>query len=340
MVSAIDNSSWFSIKPVDLNTEKDFNVSVIAKWQEGIENNRFGIQFCSDRNGENYMFFGVSANGYYIIADYKGGKWYPMKDWTQSDKVNKKYVPNLLVVKKEGKFIGFYINEQLVFTMPFEGGYGRQFGFRINEKQTVEFDRLEIKGSRFLIPSKEGLVKTEPILNDPFNINSGWPVVDHKDIIVKQADGKFRFIGINKERTYWSTRSFPIDLDGNFSVYTKVKWINGVNNHAFGFAYGGTADHSPVNYFAISSNGYFSHWMNTHIDGKQTIPWTFSQLVKQGSVVNEIEMRKIGKEMEFYINGQMADKIPCPPLIGNFFGFKTSNAQEVEFDDFIIRQLK
>jgi len=335
-----DNSSWFASRLIDLNPEKDFSISVIAKWQEGIENNRFGIQFCSDRNGDNYMFFGVSANGYYIIADYKGGKWYPMKDWTQTDRVNKKYVPNLLTIKKEGRFISYYLNDQMVFSMPFEGGYGRAFGFRLHDKQTVEFDRLEIKGTRYLLPSKEGLVKTEPLLNDPFNMNNGWSLFTDSDKTMYVSDGKLQFTGINKDKTFWTTRSFPVDLNGSFSISAKVKWVSGINNNAIGFAYGSDASMTSNNYFGISSNGYYVLWMYTNGEFKKIIPWTTTPLVKQGNQENEIELRKIGKDLEIYINGKMVDKINCPQLYGNYFGPRLTSAQRVEFDDFIVREFK
>jgi len=335
-----DNANWYVANPIDLNTEKDFSLSVVAQWQDGIENNRFGIQFCSDRTGENFMFFGVSANGNYIIADFKGGKWYPMKDWTQSEQVNKKYVPNLLTIKKEGKFITYYVNNQMIFSMPFEGGYGRSFGFRLNDKQTVEFDHLEIKGTRYLIPAKEGLVIANPLLNDPFNVNTGWPMYVDGDKNIYVDDGKLQLTGIHNNKSFSTVRSFPIDLNGSFSISAKLNWVSGVSDSPFGLAFGADLIKNANIYFGITTKGYYALWMNTNREYTEVIPWTTSSSIKQGSAENEIELRKIGKDLEIYINGKMVDKINCPPLYSNFFGPRISGAQRVDFDDFIVREFK
>lgn len=339
MFSKLDKSSWFATRLMDMDVEKDFSISVVAKWQEGIENNRFGIQFCSDRSGDNYMFFGVSANGYYIIADYKDGKWYPMKDWTQSDKVNKKYVPNLLSIRKEGRFISYYLNDQQIFSMPFEGGYGRSVGFRLADKQTVEFDQLEISATRMLIPDKVGMVKPEPYFIDPFNINTGWTMFDDNNKRMSIFNGGLQIFGLNSEYNYWTTRSFPFNIAGDFSVSTQVKWLSGTDNNAFGITFGCDASMANNFYYAISANGYYVLWQYTNKEFKKLIPWTTTDLVKKGSAVNKIELRKIGRMLELYINEKMVDKIPAPTLYGDHFGLRLSSNQTVEYDDFVIRQL-
>jgi hypothetical protein len=340
MVSGLENSSWYVSKMIDMDVDKDFTVSVIAKWQEGIENNRFGLQFCSDQKGENFMFFGVSANGHFMIADYKGGKWFPMKDWEKSDKVNKKYVPNLLTIKKEGKIISYYLNEHQVFSMPFEGGFGRAVGFRLHEKQTIEFDQLEINATRFLIPDKMGMMKSAPFFYDPFNMNNGWPTPIEMDNAMIIDEGKFTIKGLKKGIDRFITRSFPINLQGNFSISCKAKWISGTDNNGFGIAFGSDATKSPLFFYTITANGYFALIQTLSSSILQIIPWTNSDLVKIGYNVNEIEIRKVGKYLELYINGKMANKILSPALDGNYFGLRVSENQTVEFDDFSVIEMK
>jgi hypothetical protein len=53
---------------------------------------------------------------------------------------------NTLQVEKRGEELHFYINDKLVQALPFTGGYGNYFGFRVDGGQTVAFDQLLIKG--------------------------------------------------------------------------------------------------------------------------------------------------------------------------------------------------
>ncbi len=70
------------------------------------------------------------------------------------------------------------------------------------------------------------------------------------------------------------------------------------------------------------------------------IPWTSTDLVKIGNNVNNLEIRKVGKYLEFYINGKIADKIISPTLKDNYLGLRVSGNQIVEFDDFAVQEIK
>ena len=340
MVSGLENSNWYVSKMIDMDVDKDFTVSVIAKWQEGIENNRFGLQFCSDQKGENFMFFGVSANGHFMIADYKGGKWFPMKDWEKSDKVNKKYVPNLLTIKKEGKIISYYVNEQQVFSMPFEGGFGRAVGFRLHDKQTIEFDQLEINATRFLIPEKMGMMKRDLLFYDPFNMKMGWPIPSEMDKAMVINKGKLTIAGLENDKNLFTSQSFPIDVQGNFSVLCRANWIRGTDDHGFGIVFGSDEATSSLYYFTITANGYFALFRSFRDVFFPIIPWTSTDLVKIGDNVNNLEIRKVGKYLEFYINDKMVDKMISPVFKGNYLGLRVSGNQSVEFDDFAVQEIK
>ena len=340
MACSLEKQNWHALKPIDMDIDKDFTVSVIATWQAGVENNRFGIFFCSDKRGDNFMFFGVSADGHFMIADFKDSTWFPMKDWGLSEKVNKKYVPNLLTIKKEGKIISYYLNEQLVFSMPFQGGFGRTVGFRVNDKQTVDFDQLEVNATRLLIPDKMGMVKPDLLFYDPFDTNKGWQIPSEKDNAMFINDGKFTIRGLEDRKHRLITRSFPINLQGNFSVSCKARSISGNNVHPFGIVFGSDDAASPLYYFNISADGYFVLWHAIRDPFLKIIPWTSSDLVKIGNNVNEIEIRKVGKYLEFYINGKMADKVISPVFKGNYIGLSVSGDQTVEFDDFTVMEMK
>lgn len=132
----------------NLDLHSDFSVQVTARWFEGITNHGYGINFCSNTSTNSHYIFFISANGYYSIKYYESnGTWKSLKDWVQSSYVNPNTVPNILSIKKTGNYIRFYINDNLVETMPFDGGYGTSFGLRVSQAQTIDFDNFTVTGS-------------------------------------------------------------------------------------------------------------------------------------------------------------------------------------------------
>lgn len=128
------------------NLTKDFTVEATAKWIRGDNNNGFGIDFASSYEGSAYYSFQIAAIGYYNIIQLKNGKWTDIIPWTSSEYVNKDNVINKLKIKKEDDFVLFYVNDKYLNKIQWEGGLGTDFGFRVFDKQLVEFDDFILKG--------------------------------------------------------------------------------------------------------------------------------------------------------------------------------------------------
>jgi hypothetical protein len=140
--------TYISNQQLGINLNENFSCSVATKWSEGVTNMGFGLNFCSNPSTKSYYVFFISANGYYCIKYYENdGEWKNIKDWKQSYYVNQNSVPNILLIKKEGSYIKFYINDTQVESYPFDGGYGNYFGIRVSAAQTVEFDNFAITGT-------------------------------------------------------------------------------------------------------------------------------------------------------------------------------------------------
>jgi hypothetical protein len=129
-----------------VNLEKDFSVEASTRWIRGEDKNGYGIDFVSDYEGNRYYSFQVAAIGYYSILYYQNNQWSDIIPWKSSSAVNRSNEPNILKIKKEGNDLFFYVNNTLLTTIPWKGGFGKDFGFRIFDKQVVEFDDFTIKG--------------------------------------------------------------------------------------------------------------------------------------------------------------------------------------------------
>ncbi len=142
-----DKYSYQTSRFFPVDRSKDFSYSLVCKWVGGIVNKGFGIKFCSDNDNE-YLFL-IAANGYYKIALVKGGEWADVIPWTTTGYVYQNALPNVLKIVKQGDYMQYFINGNLVQTIPFDGGYGGLFGSKVDCNQSVEFDNLKIEGTHF-----------------------------------------------------------------------------------------------------------------------------------------------------------------------------------------------
>jgi len=147
IVGLSDKFSYRSDRLFELDLIKNISYSVDVKHIDGGDHNGFGIDFCSDKDNPIYSFL-ITANGSYQIVRLMNGSWTDLKGWTKSASINQGNMLNILMIKKEGRYISFFINDNKVETLPFDGDLGKWFGLRASNIQTIEFDNFELKGSK------------------------------------------------------------------------------------------------------------------------------------------------------------------------------------------------
>jgi hypothetical protein len=141
-----EHSSYRTDHGFPLNLDKDFTMETTTRWVRGEDKNGYGIDYASDYEGNRYYSFQVAAIGYYSILYYENNQWGEIIPWKSSSAVNRGTEPNRLKIKKEGNELFFYANDVLLTIIPWKSAYGKDFGFRILDKQLVEFDDFVIKG--------------------------------------------------------------------------------------------------------------------------------------------------------------------------------------------------
>ncbi len=199
-----EKSSYFTNLYYGLDLSKDFSVSVKLKWQEGINNFGYGINFCSNTSDNSFYLFYISSNGYYkIMYNEHNGSWKDLTAWIASPLVNKGNVSNMIELRKVSRFMEFYINDKLAERLPFDKPFGNDFGFRVDSKQTVEFDDLLIQGKSLsdkvsYVADQDALLEIGeakiPLRKEvPFNVSMPKNLYDISITNASDADQKIAF---------------------------------------------------------------------------------------------------------------------------------------------------
>jgi len=130
-------------KDVFIDQSKDFEIELKIRLDKGIQNKFNGLQW-GKSSVENKQFdFFFNGQGQFTIDKFVNGTFtdfVPVK----STKLINNYTYNTLTVRKVGAKYYFFLNQQLVHTMPFEPFFGNGIGFQVAEKSSVQIDYLKV----------------------------------------------------------------------------------------------------------------------------------------------------------------------------------------------------
>ncbi len=154
-----DTLTYFSVNTFNVDTNKDFEVSVYVKWLSG-DKRAFGLEFCSNARADDHLSFRILNDGSFLIYDNnsKGTikdnsiDWStsatfsktPSANWKSSNAINKNSNWNQLTVKKAGNTVSFFINNKFVYSSDNITFYGKDFGFQSCDQQKVAFDDFKL----------------------------------------------------------------------------------------------------------------------------------------------------------------------------------------------------
>ena len=129
-------------KEVYIDQSKDFEIELKIRLDKGIQNKFNGLQWGkSAKEGKQFDFF-FNGQGQYTIDKFTGTftDFVPAK----ATKLINNYTYNLLTVRKVGLKYYFFLNKELVYSMPFEPLFGNGIGFQVAERSSVQIDYLKV----------------------------------------------------------------------------------------------------------------------------------------------------------------------------------------------------
>ena len=135
----------FYSKPVRINEDQDFSISISAVHKNGSVDEVYGICFGLDNTDNNYQF-GITANGKFVVSRSDEGVFRDLISFVPSAAIKKEEnAVNILTIRQEENNWRFYINDQWVASSPKLDFFNKRAGFYVEGKQKIDFDDLIIK---------------------------------------------------------------------------------------------------------------------------------------------------------------------------------------------------
>lgn len=128
---------------IPLDSKSDFEIETSIIHSSGESTAANGINW-GWKDVDNFYLFGFSSNGWYCIKKCLLGTWADIIPWTKSPTV-KINDYNKLTIRKFDNTYYFFVNEELVHTMPFEPLPGEWMGFRTPEYSIIYTDNWKVR---------------------------------------------------------------------------------------------------------------------------------------------------------------------------------------------------
>jgi Caspase domain len=163
---SLTNKPKEDLIPVIIDQSRSFEIEASIRFVEGQMDKGYGLQWGKAANPMKQYDFLLTGAGHFTIDRYTG----EFKDYvpfTISPKVNR-YAFNKLTVRKVAEKYYFFLNEDLIHTMPFEPFFGNLVGFQVAENSTIRVDNIDIA----YLDKKEETKSKVLIMDYEFNIDS------------------------------------------------------------------------------------------------------------------------------------------------------------------------
>lgn len=322
-----EGSREYTTRTFYIDFTKDFEIETSITKISGIQD--YGMSFLYDyKDTDNYTEFGITATGYYRVAESKDGNYSNIKSWSESSYIKQgNYGVNKLKIKKKGNRITYYINNSYVYGMDYKKFKGSKMGFRLYRDQKVAVDYFRVKYSGSTTNTNAA---SKTILFEGFNNkDNNWSETNTSDVRLAVEGGDYVFNHKRESGGWSSTIEKYINSSRNFRITAQIKKVSGVQNNGFGVTFG-KKDNNNLNHFIISGDG--SYKIIQYSGGTRTYikDWTASSKIKTGNgVYNYLKVQKVGSAYKFYINSNLVHTSYSVKLYGDDIGFTVYDRQQI-----------
>lgn len=130
-------------KEVFIDQNKDFEIELKIRLDKGIQNKFNGLQWGKSAAESKQFDFFFNGQGQFTIDKFTGASFTDFVPVTATKLINN-YTYNTLTVRKIGAKYYFFLNQQLIHSMPFEPFFGNGIGFQVAEKSSTQIDYLKV----------------------------------------------------------------------------------------------------------------------------------------------------------------------------------------------------
>ena len=220
----------FYNKPVSINEDQDFSISISAVHKNGGVGYVYGMCFGYDDADNNYQF-GITASGKFVVSRSDEGVFRDLISFVPSAAIKKEEnAVNILTIRQEENNWRFYINDQWVASSPKLDFFNKRAGFYVEGKQKIDFDDLIIKQLEVTKIYKTKLCLIEKGVLKEIDVEQTQD--NHITAVINGTTQGFwknsppDILGYAAAQP-WYINNEPITFKGfNFSKYGNVKSIN------------------------------------------------------------------------------------------------------------------
>ena len=183
------------------------------------------------------------------------------------------------------------------------------------------------------VSSKASLIFEERFTDRTHN----WYLANDRDKRFEIVNGQY-IIESKRGGSWISMRSIPLNQSADFKIEMTVQKMAGTDDYGFGMSWGAEGlDRYYI--FVITGNGYFIHERREGSKAQRILS-KYTTAIKKGSgSSNDLQLRKTGNNLEFYINGKFVGKTLFAPFFGDDIGcviYSGNRAITVGFTDLFV----
>lgn len=145
-----DSYGRYSTQTLFINDSLNFEIEALIKLASGGDFAEYGLlwgrSMCCEHN------FNLTADGMFSVGEFKFG-WEHLISPTPSNHIYRRDGYNRLTVRKADSTMYFFVNKNLVATMPFRPLFGNKFGFWVSNGAAIKIDYFRINYLPDTIPA-------------------------------------------------------------------------------------------------------------------------------------------------------------------------------------------
>jgi len=325
---------------VTIDASRNYSVETTCTNIAGSTQYPIGLVFgAADEN--NLYYFGISADGNYLLAQVQQSVFKSIIAWTPSKQIKTgANNPNKLRIEKIGDQLKLLINDEQVGQIPMLTPMGNNVGVIVSNLQTVAFDYLKVSYLNEDNKVQANTTLVSSLINDMAyhtdfdkDDDNAWTSA-YQDTTTTGIDGGI--LKISRVNKNWYSGKLSgvktnVDFKRNYLMETEVVHYPGEQNFGYGLDF--NSDAARQYHFWITATGYYYVGYTENKQFVTVIAFTATDAINKGdNVKNKLSIEHRDGELRFYVNDQLVDKHPEVNYQGKQFGLSACSNQSVGFD--------
>jgi hypothetical protein len=315
---------WWTTKRISIDLNKEFDIAVVIAPVRNQSDGFAGLVWGGQ--GQQFLEFSITSSGHFRIMEHTSSN--QARAW--KEKTSSPFIKqgieqsNRLSVEKKNDDYHFFVNDSVVYRMPYQKVQGNGVGVFVSSLHGASFDnfRVQIKNFNEPDPPKDPRF----LFQEYFTQNDNdWEISRESKI----ERGTYT-ITTHKDSVFYTDNDIYIDGNREFKIETIFRNIDYKETMGYGLSLGNDANSSD---FLISPNGFFSVDRDYGKKIKTIKKWTKSSSIRIGvNSQNKITIHYKPPMYSFYVNDELVFMEKHFPGNIETVGFVVYGGQKISID--------